>query len=144
MEQEEAQLLSSFLLPMLHFYPDSRASPGEMVKHPWLDGVVVQGEVEMAEIAHQRRQEILAANAARDSGDSTPRSPSMDQKSVSASTSETRFGSGLDDGSSTAVTENGNGDPRVGEKDGKEKKSALDEVKKLGPAVKGLVGMGRI
>lgn len=48
MEPPDAELLSSFLMPMLHYYPDSRATAAEMVKHPWLDGVVVQGELEMA------------------------------------------------------------------------------------------------
>ena len=47
MEHEDAELLSSFLMPMMHYYPDARATAAELVKHPWLDGVVVQGEVEM-------------------------------------------------------------------------------------------------
>ena len=51
MDGEEAELLASFLLPMLHYYPDSRATAAEMVKHKWLDGVIVQGEVEMAAVA---------------------------------------------------------------------------------------------
>jgi len=47
MDHEDAEMLSSFLMPMMHYYPDTRATAAELVKHPWLDGVVVQGEVEM-------------------------------------------------------------------------------------------------
>lgn len=47
MEHDDAELLSSFLLPMMHYYPDSRATAAELVKHPWLAGVVVQGEEEL-------------------------------------------------------------------------------------------------
>jgi serine/threonine-protein kinase SRPK3 len=38
MEHEDAELLTSFLMPMMHYYPDTRASAAELVKHPWLDG----------------------------------------------------------------------------------------------------------
>lgn len=55
MDPEEAELLSSFLMPMLHYYPDSRATAAELVKHPWLDGVVVQGDLEMAQRLHEQK-----------------------------------------------------------------------------------------
>lgn len=90
MEPAEAELLSSFLLPMLHYYPDSRASAAEMVKHPWLEGVIVQGELEMANSHGSRGNATAAAGGAGGAG------------------------------------------------------VALDEVIKLGPSVKGMVGMGRI
>ncbi len=67
MEHEDAEQLSSFLVPMMHYYPDSRATAAELVKHPWLDGVVVQGEVEM----HQKEMERLRlVSEARDRGGS--------------------------------------------------------------------------
>nr|XP_018261296.1 CMGC/SRPK protein kinase [Kwoniella dejecticola CBS 10117]OBR83454.1 CMGC/SRPK protein kinase [Kwoniella dejecticola CBS 10117] len=59
MEHSDAELLSSFLMPMLHYYPDSRATAAELVNHPWLDGVVVQGELEMAHNRHQSEVERL-------------------------------------------------------------------------------------
>ncbi|KAL1407347.1 hypothetical protein Q8F55_006769 [Vanrija albida] len=59
MEAEEAELLTSFLLPMLHYYPDSRATAAELVKHPWLEGVVVQGDLEIAQQLHEREVERL-------------------------------------------------------------------------------------
>lgn len=59
MEPDEAELLASFLIPMLHYYPDSRATAAELVHHPWLDNVVVQGEIEIAEKLHNKEIERL-------------------------------------------------------------------------------------
>ncbi|KAK6910656.1 hypothetical protein I203_104688 [Kwoniella mangroviensis CBS 8507] len=59
MEHADAELLSSFLMPMLHYYPDSRATAAELVNHPWLEGVVVQGELEMAQNFHQSEVERI-------------------------------------------------------------------------------------
>ncbi|KAL1741179.1 kinase-like domain-containing protein [Schizophyllum fasciatum] len=54
----EAEALAAFLLPMLELYPERRAPAAELVKHRWLDGVVVQGEVDVL-----RRLEEMAARA---------------------------------------------------------------------------------
>jgi len=35
---EQAQGLSSFLLPMLEYAPDKRATAADMLRHPWLQG----------------------------------------------------------------------------------------------------------
>jgi serine/threonine-protein kinase SRPK3 len=35
-KESEAKALASFLLPMLEWYPDRRATAGEMLNHPWL------------------------------------------------------------------------------------------------------------
>ena len=59
---DRAQQLSSFLLPMLRLNPKERASAREALEHPWLDGVVTQGEIELALQAQQRGQH--AADAA--------------------------------------------------------------------------------
>lgn len=98
MEASEADTLSSFLMPMLHYYPDSRASAAELVNHPWLQGVVVQGELELEE---RKRRGSAVAGAA---------------------------------GAAATSTENG----------GQQSKIPLEEITKLGPSVKGMVGMGRI
>merc|ERR1711957_1091119 len=37
MREEEAQALNDFLLPMLEWHHDGRASAEKMLKHPWLD-----------------------------------------------------------------------------------------------------------
>ena len=96
MEQDDAELLVSFLVPMMNYYPDSRATAAELVKHPWLDGVVVQGDLEMAERAHKAEAERIKALQGGKSADK-----------------------------------------------GKEK-IPFEEIAKLGPALKGMVGMGRI
>jgi serine/threonine-protein kinase SRPK3 len=100
MEPAEAELLTSFLLPMLHYYPDSRGTAAELAKHPWLDGVVVQGELDMAENLHKAEVERLRAS----------------QK-------------GQGEGSASGKAP---------------EKVPFEEIAKLGPAVKGMVGMGRI
>ncbi|KAI9436169.1 kinase-like protein [Lactarius indigo] len=45
--REIAQTIASFLGPMLRLSPEKRAGAGELVHHRWLDGVVVQGEVDV-------------------------------------------------------------------------------------------------
>jgi len=45
--RETAQTIASFLGPMLRLIPEKRAGAGELVHHRWLDGVVVQGEVDV-------------------------------------------------------------------------------------------------
>ncbi|WFD42811.1 non-specific serine/threonine protein kinase [Malassezia psittaci] len=50
---DRATQLSSFLLPMLRLNPKERASAREALEHPWLEGVVTQGEIDMAIQAQQ-------------------------------------------------------------------------------------------
>ncbi|GEM10543.1 SFRS protein kinase [Rhodotorula toruloides] len=44
--ETEAKLLESFLQPMLNLNPDKRASARDMLDHEWLQGVIVQGEID--------------------------------------------------------------------------------------------------
>lgn len=46
-DAEEAREFSDFLLPMLAFDPNERATAAECLQHPWLTGVPLDG--------HQRR-----------------------------------------------------------------------------------------
>lgn len=102
MEASEAETLSSFLMPMLHYYPDSRASAAELVNHPWLQGVVVQGELEMEE--RKRAGAAVAGNALNNNGEK-------------------------DKGTETEKNK---------------ERVPFEEIAKLGPKLKGMVGMGRI
>lgn len=95
MEHDDAELLVSFLVPMMHYYPDSRATAAELVKHPWLDGVVVQGDLEMAERNHKAEAERIKALQGKNA-------------------------------------------------DKAKEKVPFEEIAKLGPTLKGMVGMGRI
>lgn len=51
--RETAQTISSFLSPMVRLNPEKRAGAGELVHHRWLDGIVVQGEVDVIRRAEE-------------------------------------------------------------------------------------------
>lgn len=54
MAQEEADKFASFLSPLLHLSGEKRAAAKDMTDHPWLGGVVVQGELDEMERAQNR------------------------------------------------------------------------------------------
>ena len=54
--KEEADLISSFLNPMLRLNPEKRARAGEMAHHAWLEGVAVQGELDVLRRAEEDEQ----------------------------------------------------------------------------------------
>ena len=62
----EAEGLASFLNPMLRLHPDKRAKASELIHHNFLEGIVVQGEIDVirrleleeAENRHQRDGEV--------------------------------------------------------------------------------------
>lgn len=62
---DQADLISSFLLPMLRLEPERRAKAGELIHHAWLDGIVVRGELEqlwsMEEGDRERNKENFGA-----------------------------------------------------------------------------------
>jgi serine/threonine-protein kinase SRPK3 len=45
--REIALTIASFLTPMLRLHPEKRAGAGELAHHRWLDGVTVQGEIDV-------------------------------------------------------------------------------------------------
>lgn len=47
---EDADVLTSFIDPMLQLDPIKRASAKDMLEDPWLEGVIVQGEEDLAEL----------------------------------------------------------------------------------------------
>ena len=64
--KEEAELIASFLNPMLRLNPDKRAKASELIHHAWLDGVVVQGEIDTirrAEDEEARRKREAASSS---------------------------------------------------------------------------------
>ncbi|KAL6308528.1 kinase-like protein [Sparassis latifolia] len=62
--KDEADLIASFLTPMLRLHPDKRAPASELVHHKWLDGVVVQGEIDVMRRAEDERRRKQAAAGA--------------------------------------------------------------------------------
>ena len=63
--KEEADMIASFLTPMLRLHPDKRAKASELIHHAWLDGVVVQGEIDVIRRAEdeERRKKGGAVTA---------------------------------------------------------------------------------
>ena len=62
--RETAQTIASFLTPMVRLNPEKRAGAGELVHHRWLDGTVVQGEIDIirrAEDEEARRRLPLSS-----------------------------------------------------------------------------------
>lgn len=55
MTTEESDLFASFLQPMLNLHGDKRAQANDMIDHPWLGGVVVQGEIEAMERSNSQQ-----------------------------------------------------------------------------------------
>jgi serine/threonine-protein kinase SRPK3 len=45
--RSDADALSSFLTPMLRLHPDKRAKATDLIHHNWLEGVLVQGEIDV-------------------------------------------------------------------------------------------------
>lgn len=54
--KEEADLIASFLNPMLRLHPEKRAKAVEMAHHSWLDGIAVQGELDVIRRAEEEEQ----------------------------------------------------------------------------------------
>lgn len=54
--REIAQTIASFLTPMLRLNPEKRAGAGELVHHRWLDGTVVQGEIDVIRRAEEEEE----------------------------------------------------------------------------------------
>jgi len=69
--KEDADAIASFLSPMLRLHPDKRTKASDLIHHNWLDGIMVQGEVDvirrMEDDEARRKREIqAAANSSRE------------------------------------------------------------------------------
>ncbi|KAI0365149.1 kinase-like protein [Pilatotrama ljubarskyi] len=67
--KEEADMIASFLNPMLRLHPDKRAKASELIHHAWLDGIVVQGEIDVirrAEEEEARRKRQAQESAGKE------------------------------------------------------------------------------
>ncbi|KAI0689308.1 kinase-like domain-containing protein, partial [Cytidiella melzeri] len=64
--KEEADMIASFLNPMLRLIPEKRAKASELVHHAWCEGIVVQGEIDVirrAEEEDERRRQDAPSKA---------------------------------------------------------------------------------
>ncbi|KAG1747289.1 kinase-like protein [Suillus occidentalis] len=86
--KDEADAISAFLTPMLQLHPERRAKAFELVHHTWLDGITVQGEIDVI----RRAEEEEAAR--RKSSQQT----ALDVDEVDAMKPVGEAGNGSDDG----------------------------------------------
>ena len=66
--REIAQTIASFLSPMLRLNPEKRAGAGELVHHRWLDGTVVQGEIDVIRRAEEEEARRRQASSSSSTG----------------------------------------------------------------------------
>ncbi|TEB28286.1 kinase-like protein [Coprinellus micaceus] len=83
----DAESLASFLLPMLRLHPDRRGKASELVHHNWLEGVVVQGEIDVVRRAEaeelarkERERQARAADSASAKSKSRSRTRERDDQ----------------------------------------------------------------
>ena len=87
--KEDAEALASFLVPMLRLDPDRRAKAGDLSYHNWLDGVVVQGEVDVVrkaeeDDARRKKAEKEKEGESRDMSPGSKLQAALDQSEVDA------------------------------------------------------------
>jgi serine/threonine-protein kinase SRPK3 len=73
--KEEADAIAAFLTPMLRLHPEKRAKAGDLMHHNWLDGIIVQGEIDVirhAEEDEARRKQAETAGVDGSKEDMSP------------------------------------------------------------------------
>jgi len=97
LDKQAAIDLTSFLEPMLHVVPEKRATAERMLKHPWLEGVVVMGELEVAAVSERKKTLELSKGVSEKKPNeegvceppADPKSPSSPEFSRASSVSTT-------------------------------------------------------
>lgn len=51
--KEEADAIAAFLTPMLRLHADKRAKASDLIHHNWLDGIAVQGDIDVIRYAEE-------------------------------------------------------------------------------------------
>lgn len=77
----DADGLAAFLTPMLRLHPDKRAKACDLIHHNWLEGIVVQGEIDVIRRMEQdeaAKRKALADAEAATTEDGRTRSKSRD------------------------------------------------------------------
>ncbi|CEL54595.1 serine/threonine kinase 23 [Rhizoctonia solani AG-1 IB] len=83
LSRADSDLIASFLTPMMQLNPDKRARAIDMVNHPWIEGIVVQGELD-----------VLKAERDRERGRSGTRGAASSSRSATGSGSKSKSKSG--------------------------------------------------
>ncbi|KAG8763084.1 serine/threonine protein kinase, CMGC group [Ceratobasidium sp. 423] len=82
LSRADSDMIASFLTPMMHLHPEKRARSIDMVNHPWLDGIIVQGELD-----------VLKSERDRERGRSGTRGAGSSSRSATGSGSKSKSGS---------------------------------------------------
>jgi serine/threonine protein kinase len=91
-KEDEAQALTDFLLPMLEFYPERRASARELLRHPWLtmppnyDYLMSEAEI----FKMTMKENLLGTN--KENGNEDPKAEINKDRDVYSSDSELNEG----------------------------------------------------
>lgn len=91
---DDAEALASFLEPMLRLHPEKRAKAADLIHHRWLDGVIVQGEIDVIRRAEKEEEEgrtgappiELSRGAENDGSSHQPRADSSSRVNQEAGT----------------------------------------------------------
>ncbi|EUC66065.1 Serine/Threonine-kinase SRPK1, putative [Rhizoctonia solani AG-3 Rhs1AP] len=87
LSRADSDLISSFLTPMMNLHPEKRARAIDMVNHPWIEGIIVQGELDVLKYERDRER---GRSGTRGAGSSSRSATSSGSKSKSKSGSQRR------------------------------------------------------
>ncbi|KAG8729147.1 serine/threonine protein kinase, CMGC group [Ceratobasidium sp. 428] len=68
----DADMIGSFLTPMMRLNPEKRARAADMVNHAWLEGIVVQGEIDLILLAEAAERKERGRSGVRALSRGTP------------------------------------------------------------------------
>ncbi|CAE6524897.1 unnamed protein product [Rhizoctonia solani] len=87
LSRADSDMIASFITPMMNLHPEKRARAIDMMNHPWLDGIVVQGELDVLKIERDRER---GRSGTRGAGSSSRSATGSGSKSKSKSNSQRR------------------------------------------------------
>jgi serine/threonine-protein kinase SRPK3 len=88
LSKDEARMIASFLNSMLNLHPDHRSSAAEMVNHPLIAGIVVQGEIDQMVRAEEESKKRAVDDVVSPATETPIEAVLMDPEPVSAPKAE--------------------------------------------------------
>jgi serine/threonine-protein kinase SRPK3 len=87
--KEDADAIAGFLTPMLRLHPDKRAKASDLMHHNWLDGIIVQGEIDVIrhaeeDEARRKQAEAVGVDGSKDMPLSSKLQAALDQSEADA------------------------------------------------------------
>ncbi|CAE6400308.1 unnamed protein product [Rhizoctonia solani] len=71
LSRADSDSIASFLTPMMNLHPEKCARAIDMVNHPWLDGIIVQGELDVLKSERLRERDRSGTREVGSSSGST-------------------------------------------------------------------------